>query len=66
MVQVMRTMTEVATSETLLHLANLVKDSLAETHEFWENVTEPSKLLPLIDITGKSSPFSPLSSTDIV
>lgn len=51
MVQVMRTMTEVATSETLLHLATLVKDSLAETHGFWENVTEPSKLLPLIDIT---------------
>lgn len=53
MVQVMRTMTEVATDETLLHLSKLVKQSLDETRNFWETVSEPSKLLPLVDITGQ-------------
>ncbi|KAF5386145.1 hypothetical protein D9615_002574 [Tricholomella constricta] len=55
MVQVMRTLTEVATDETLLHLAKLVKQSLADTRSFWEKVEEPSKLLPLVEITGSSS-----------
>ncbi|KAF8070121.1 hypothetical protein FPV67DRAFT_1579109 [Lyophyllum atratum] len=51
MVQVMRTLTEVATDETLLHLAHLVKESLAQTRSFWDKVEEPSKLLPLVDLT---------------
>ncbi|KAK7472586.1 E3 ubiquitin-protein ligase tom1 [Stygiomarasmius scandens] len=51
MVQVMRTMTEVATSDTLLHLAELVKQSLQATEQFWR-VSEPgSKLLPLVDVS---------------
>jgi E3 ubiquitin-protein ligase HUWE1 len=52
MVQVMRTMTEVATSETLLHLAQLVKYSLDDTKSFWGTFDKDSKLLPLVDITG--------------
>lgn len=54
MVQVMRTMTEVSTNETLLHLAQLAKESLEDTRYFWETPQEDSKLLPLIDITSKS------------
>jgi E3 ubiquitin-protein ligase HUWE1 len=54
MVQVMRTMTEVSTNETLLHLAQLAKGSLEDTRYFWETAQEDSKLLPLIDITSKS------------
>ena len=50
MVQVLRTMTEVATSETLLHLTEIVKESLDETKFFWESIQEPSKLLPFIDL----------------
>jgi len=50
MVQVLRTMTEVATSETLLHLTDIVKESLDETKFFWESIQEPSKLLPFIDL----------------
>ena len=50
MVQVLRTMTEVATSETLLHLTEIVKESLDETRFFWESIQEPSKLLPFIDL----------------
>jgi E3 ubiquitin-protein ligase HUWE1 len=51
----MRTMTEVATGETLLHLAKLVSESLALTREFWSDVEEHSKLLPLVDVTGMFS-----------
>jgi E3 ubiquitin-protein ligase HUWE1 len=50
MVQVLRTMTEVATSETLLYLTDIVKESLDETKFFWESTQEPSKLLPFIDL----------------
>ncbi|KAG6810921.1 hypothetical protein H0H92_009816 [Tricholoma furcatifolium] len=53
MVQVMRTLTEVANDETLLHLARLVKQSLAETETFWGSVEEPSKLLPLVEVTAE-------------
>ncbi|KAI3618920.1 ubiquitin-protein ligase [Moniliophthora roreri] len=52
MVQVMRTMTEVATSETLVHLAKLVKESLAATERFWSANEEDSKLLSLVNIDG--------------
>lgn len=50
MVQVLRTMTEVATSEALLHLTEIVKESLDETRFFWETIQEPSKLLHFIDL----------------
>lgn len=53
MVQVMRTMIEVSTSETLLHLARLVRESMEETRYFWEDAGEKSKLLSLVDITGQ-------------
>ncbi|KAJ7497325.1 hypothetical protein FB451DRAFT_1550225 [Mycena latifolia] len=52
MVQVMRTMSEVTTGETLAHLSKLVKESLDATKSFWESVEEDSKLLPLVDITA--------------
>ena len=54
MVQVLRTMTEVATNETLLHLTEMVKESLDETKFFWESIQESSKLLPLVDLTGEA------------
>lgn len=53
-VQVMRTMTDVASSETLLFLRKLVNLSLEETKEFWETMGDTSKLLPLLDVTGSS------------
>ncbi|KAJ8696871.1 E3 ubiquitin-protein ligase tom1 [Pleurotus ostreatus] len=49
MVQVMRTLAEVATNETLAYLMKLVKSSLDETKEFWETVGGQSKLLPLLE-----------------
>ncbi|KAJ7703165.1 hypothetical protein B0H17DRAFT_1175941 [Mycena rosella] len=52
MVQVMRTMSEVTTGETLAHLSKLVKESLDATKSFWEFAEEDSKLLPLVDITA--------------
>ncbi|KAF8658329.1 hypothetical protein AX16_002096 [Volvariella volvacea WC 439] len=52
MVQVMRTMTEVATNETLLHMTRLVKESLAATQDFWSTPEENSKLLPFVDISS--------------
>ncbi|KAF9049777.1 hypothetical protein BJ165DRAFT_1608842 [Panaeolus papilionaceus] len=53
MVQVLRTMTEVATGETLLHLGELVKDSLSETRFFWESIDEASRLLPFVDLSSQ-------------
>ncbi|KAK0461087.1 uncharacterized protein EV420DRAFT_1746494 [Desarmillaria tabescens] len=53
MVQVMRTMTEVATSETLLHLAKLVKESLDLTQTFWGTLEDKSKLLQFVDLTSE-------------
>ncbi|PBK91673.1 hypothetical protein ARMGADRAFT_968529 [Armillaria gallica] len=53
MVQVMRTMTEVATSETLLHLAKLVKESLELTQNFWGTLEDKSKLLQFVDLTSE-------------
>jgi E3 ubiquitin-protein ligase HUWE1 len=50
-------MTEVATNETLLHLAQLAKESLEDTRCFWETAEEDSKLLSLIDITSQSLSF---------
>jgi E3 ubiquitin-protein ligase HUWE1 len=47
-------MTEVATNETLVYLANLVKSSLEETKSFWGSLESGSKLLPLVDITSTS------------
>lgn len=52
MVQIMRTMTEAATSETLLHLANLVKESLEATQSFWSEFGDQSKLLPLVELSS--------------
>jgi E3 ubiquitin-protein ligase HUWE1 len=55
LVQVMRTMTEASTSQTLLHLSSLVKASLAETEYFWGSFEESSKLMPLLEIESQSS-----------
>lgn len=51
LVQVMRTMTEVATNETLQQLARLVQTSLKETEDYWRTPSPESKLLPLVDVT---------------
>ncbi|KAJ3855492.1 hypothetical protein EV368DRAFT_72228 [Lentinula lateritia] len=53
MVQTMRTLTEVAMSETLQQMSQLVKESLQATQEFWSNDTEDSKLLSLLDVTDE-------------
>lgn len=53
MVQTMRTLTEVAMSETLQQMSQLVKESLQATQEFWSDDTEDSKLLSLLDVTGE-------------
>jgi E3 ubiquitin-protein ligase HUWE1 len=52
LVQVMRTITETASEDTLKHLTKLVKDSLSETRQFWNGLQEKSKLFPFVDITG--------------
>lgn len=54
LVQVMRTMADVSSSETLLFLRKLVNESLAETKDFWVTMRDQSKLLPLLDIKGQS------------
>ncbi|KAG6874485.1 hypothetical protein C0995_010395 [Termitomyces sp. Mi166 len=66
MVQVMRTLTEVASDETLQHLAQLVKQSLAETESFWSTVEEPSKLLPLVNIQAEESEVANHRFRDLV
>ncbi|KAF8906522.1 hypothetical protein CPB84DRAFT_1675694 [Gymnopilus junonius] len=53
MVQVLRTMAEVATSETLLHLAQIVKESLNDTKFFWDPLEESSKLLHFVDLPAE-------------
>ena len=55
-VQVMRTMTEVATSEALQQLARLLQDSLKETEDYWRVPSPESKLLSLVDVSGALSP----------
>ncbi|KAL5523755.1 hypothetical protein ACEPAG_7928 [Sanghuangporus baumii] len=49
-VQVVRTMVEVAPAETLDHLAKQVSASLDETKEFWQAPNSESKLLPFVEI----------------
>ncbi|KAJ3821015.1 hypothetical protein F5878DRAFT_550493 [Lentinula raphanica] len=50
MVQTMRTLTEVAASDTLQHMAQLVKESLQATQEFWSTDTQESNLVPLLEV----------------
>lgn len=51
MVQVMRTMIEVATNQTLSQLARQVSESLEVTRDFWQDIGTESKLLPLIEMS---------------
>ena len=60
LVQVVRTMAEAATNETLAFLVRLVQESLAEIKEFWESLEEQPKLLSLVEFSGMSR-LSPLS-----
>jgi E3 ubiquitin-protein ligase HUWE1 len=46
-------MAEVATNETLSQLIEFVKDSLSDTRFLWDSEQENSKLLPLVDFSGK-------------
>jgi E3 ubiquitin-protein ligase HUWE1 len=57
LVQVIRTMVEAATSETLGSLAKLVRQSLGETEEFWKVEEQQSKFLSLLDITSEFEPL---------
>ncbi|KAF5354527.1 hypothetical protein D9757_014017 [Collybiopsis confluens] len=54
MVQTMRTLTEVAPTETLQQLSFLVKESLQATHDFWATGKQESNLLPLLNVTEES------------
>ncbi|KAF9531661.1 hypothetical protein CPB83DRAFT_79933 [Crepidotus variabilis] len=51
MVQVLRTMTEVATNETLVHLTEIVRTSLDDSKFFWETVHEESRLLSFVELS---------------
>ncbi|KAH9839447.1 uncharacterized protein C8Q71DRAFT_905985 [Rhodofomes roseus] len=50
-VQVIRTMAEGATSETVAFLVNIVREALDDTKDFWENPREESQFLPLVDVS---------------
>jgi E3 ubiquitin-protein ligase HUWE1 len=51
LVQVVRTLAEAATSETLSFLSTLVKQSLDETADFWNSFGGPSKLAGMLQIS---------------
>ena len=53
LVQVIRTMVEAATNETLTFLVKLVRESLAETEEFWKFGESTSTFLPLLETSGE-------------
>ncbi len=53
LVQVVRTMAEAATSETLTFLVKIVQESLDDCKDFWETMDEQPKLLPLVDFNGQ-------------
>jgi E3 ubiquitin-protein ligase HUWE1 len=46
-------MVEAATNETLAFLVKLVRESLAETEEFWKFGESASTFLPLLETKGK-------------
>ncbi|KAJ3575128.1 hypothetical protein NP233_g1305 [Leucocoprinus birnbaumii] len=50
LVQVMRTLVDYATNDTLVYLAEIVRKSLQETKTFWGTFQPSSKLLPLLEI----------------
>ena len=52
LVQVIRTMAESATTETLAFLTKLVQESLDEFKDFWQTMEEQSKLLSMVEFTG--------------
>ncbi|KAI0633753.1 hypothetical protein C8Q77DRAFT_809629 [Trametes polyzona] len=52
LVQVIRTMAESATTETLNFLLKLVQESLAECKDFWETLEEQPKLLSLVEFAA--------------
>ncbi|KAF5354781.1 hypothetical protein D9756_005295 [Leucocoprinus leucothites] len=49
LVQVMRTLVDYATNETLIYLAETVRSSLQETKSFWDPSQLSSRLLPLLE-----------------
>ncbi|KAI0644511.1 hypothetical protein C8Q79DRAFT_912719 [Trametes meyenii] len=52
LVQVIRTMAESATTETLTFLIKLVQESLEECKDFWSSMQEQSKLLSLVEFAA--------------
>lgn len=52
LVQVMRTLVDFATNETLFYLSKIVHDSLQDTKNFWQKLEPSSKLLPFLEIDG--------------
>ena len=53
LVQVVRTMAEASTTETLTFLVKLVQESLGDCKDFWETMEEQPKLMNMIEFTGK-------------
>ncbi|KXN90585.1 E3 ubiquitin-protein ligase ptr1, partial [Leucoagaricus sp. SymC.cos] len=52
LVQVMRTLVDSATNETLLYLAEIVRESLQDTRAFWDVSQTSSELLPLLELNA--------------
>ncbi|CCM01158.1 uncharacterized protein FIBRA_03206 [Fibroporia radiculosa] len=53
LVQVVRTMAEVAPGETVSFLVRLVHESLASTKNFWSSMREESELLQLVNVSDR-------------
>ena len=54
-VQVIRTMAEGATNETVAFLISIVREALEDTKEFWETLQEDSQFLALVNIVATGS-----------
>jgi len=57
MVQLMRSMTEVAPTQTLARLTQQVKASLDETKEYWQAPADQSRLARFVDVQGELTVF---------
>ena len=59
LVQVTRTLIEVAPAETLGFLSKQLKESLEETKDFWQPNDRNSPLLSMVEIASQSHPYLP-------
>lgn len=57
-VQVIRTMAEVAPNETVLYLIKIVDASMAETSDFWDGLESNASLCKLVELSRQSHVLS--------